>query len=171
MIKSIDEALEIGPIKLDILRKFQAKLEPLYLPPNPLITINTWCQLCSGPSDSDGYKLFNASNVGLGYKINTKAHIVSYILFVGPRGNQQVQHLCGVRYCANYQHLILGGHRENGQHASETKANSDHSKKSWKLSEPDKNQIKNLHYSHGYSISILMEMFEVSRSTISQIIC
>jgi len=170
MIKSIDEALKIGPIRRDILKKFQDRLEPLHLPPNPLITLDTWCQLCSGPSNSDGYKLFNASDIRLGYEVNTKAHIVSYLLFVGARGNQQVQHLCGVRYCANHQHLTLGGPRKNGQHASKTKAKTDHLKGSWKLSEPDKIQIKNLHFSHGYPISILMEMFEVSRPTITRII-
>lgn len=166
MIKSIDEALKIGPIRLDILNKFEAKLEWLYLAPNPLITLDTWCKLCSGPSNSDGYKIFNASDIRLGYRVSTRAHIVAYLLYVGPREDQQVQHKCGVRYCANYQHLILGDHEKNGQHASKTKANSDPSKKSWKLSEPNKIKIRNLHFSSNYPIDILMDMFEVSRPTI-----
>jgi len=170
MIRSIDEALEVGPIREDILRKFKEKLEPLYFAPNPLVNLTTWCELCRGPSNSDGYKIFNASDIRLGYDIRTKAHIVSYLLFIGPRGDMQVQHLCGVRYCANYNHLTLGYAKQNGQHATKTKAKSDHSKHSWKLSEVEKITIKDLYYINNYPIDVLMEMYEVSRSTIQKLI-
>lgn len=165
MIKSIDEAVKIPTIKLDIMKKFESRKQILSPPSNPLVKIDTPCMVCRGHI-KEGYIIFNAQNVKLDYKVSTKAHIVAHLLYVGPRNNQQVQHLCGVTHCANYTHLCLGGHKQNGQHASMTRAKTDHSKKSWKLSEPDKNKIIELHWIHGYTISFLAEMYDVHVSTI-----
>ena len=170
MITSIDEAVKIAPVKLDILKKFESRLEVLDKPPNPLVKIDTTCILCSGYSTPDGYKMFFAQNKRLGYKIKTKAHIAAYLLYVGPRDDQQVQHLCGVKYCANYDHLCLGDEQKNGQHASITRAKSDHSKKAWKLSEPDRHKIRQLHWLNGYPVSELADMYQVSKQTIYNII-
>jgi len=170
LIKSIDVALQDGRIRLDILTKFQSRCETLDVPPNPLVQINTPCILCSGPSTPSGYKQFNARNKQLGYDISVSAHIVSYLLFRGPRGNQQVQHQCGVKYCANHNHLVLGMHPQNGKHASKTRAKSVPTNISWKLSEPDKIRIKTLRLIHNYPIDMLCEMFEVSPTTIHRVI-
>lgn len=170
MIKSIDVALQDGRMRRDILAKFQLRCERLDVPSNPLTQIDTPCILCRGPSSPAGYKLFNAQNKQLGYSISVFTHVVAYLLFKGPRGNQQVQHLCGVKYCANYEHLILGMHPQNAKHASKTRAKSVPTNKTWKLSEPDKIKIKTLRLIHNYPIDMLCEMFEVSQSTINRII-
>ena len=172
MIRSIDVALQDGRIRLDILTKFQQRCEILDIPPNPLVQvqINTPCILCSGPSTPGGYKQFNARNKQLGYDISVATHIVAYILFRGPRGSQQVQHLCGVKYCANHNHLVLGMHPQNATHASKTRAKSVPTNKSWKLSEPDKIKIKTLRWIHNYPIDLLCDMFEVSQNTINRVI-
>jgi len=169
MITLIDEAINIPIIRLDILRKFESKLEILDKPPNPLVKIDSACILCSGHSIAEGYKLFCVSNKYLDYKIRTKTHIASYLLYNGPRGGKQVQHLCGVRYCANPQHLTLGNPKQNGEHASITRAKTDHSKKSWKLSQPDKQKIMELFWIHDYSKKELAEMYKVDYSTIHRI--
>jgi len=169
LITTIDEAVKIGPIRLDILKKFEMRSETLSKPSNPLVKIDTACSLCSGPGEQ-GYKIFNASDVKLGYNISSKSHIVSHLLYVGPRNGKQVQHLCGVRFCSNPTHLCLGNAKQNGQHASKTKAISDHSKKSWKLSEPDKERIRRDYWVHNNTITELAEMYEVHVSTIRRII-
>ena len=170
MIRSIDEAMKYPVIRRDILKKFKQRCETLDLPPNPLVKITSPCILCSGSSSSSGYKIFTAKNKDLGYSIKVGSHIVAFLLFKGPRENLQVQHLCAVKYCSNPQHLTLGNHKQNGHHASKTRAKSMPDNKTWKLSEPDKIEIKTLHYVHNYSTDLLCEMFEVSKSTIRRIL-
>jgi len=170
VIRSIDVALQDGRIRRDILSKFQQRCQILGVPPNPLVQINTPCILCSGPSNSDGYKIFNARNKQLGYDIRVLSHIVAYLLFSGPRGSQQVQHACGVKYCANHTHLTLGMHLQNAVHASKTRAKSVPTNITWKLSEPDRIRIKTLRFINNYPIDMLCEMFEVTAATIYRVL-
>lgn len=170
MITSIDEAIKDPRIRRDILKKFRARCETLDVPPNPLVKITTPCILCSGHRTPNGYKMFNARNKTLGYSVRVGAHIVAFLLFEGERGDSQVQHLCGVKYCANHEHLTLGGPKENGEHASKTRAKSMPDNKTWKLSEPDRLEIKTLYYVDGYPIELLCDMFEVGKSTIYRVL-
>lgn len=170
MITLIDEAMENGPIRLDILNKFESKRWQLGKPSNSLVPIYTRCSLFLGPMEADDYILFNVSDVNLGYDISSKAHIAAYLLYVGKRNGKQVQHKCGVRFCSNPDHLTLGLHQKNGQHASQTKAVDDFSKQSWKFSKPTKDKIKLLYWTEKHSIKLLSEMYEVSQSAITRII-
>ena len=170
MIKSIDEAVNIPPIKLDLIEKFESRLHDLDVPSNPLVNINTRCILCTGHTRPSGYVKVNFSNKELGYKVEVKTHILSWVLFRGLRNGQQVQHLCGVKFCANPAHLILGQAPQNGTHASITRAISKPHNKSWKLSEPDRVRIRNLHWIHKYDIDELMDMYNVSETTIRNVL-
>ena len=170
MIKSIDAAVRDPIIRLELIKKFESKLKWIGPPPNPLVDIKTRCRLYNGSIDDSDYIRFQVSNKKLGYHLDTKAHIAAYVLYVGERGTMQVQHKCGVRHCANYEHLILGMHGENGTHASKTRAKSNPLQDSWKLSEPDKIRIRDLAFSKGYRPTLLAEMFEVSLTTISKIL-
>lgn len=170
MIESIDEALRNGKIRRDILEKFMSKLQPLGPPPNPLVDIRTPCITYKGPLNSDFYTIFNASNKDLGYNIKTYGHIVAYLLLVGERGLEQVQHLCGVRWCVNQNHLTLGNAADNGKHASKTRAQSKPDQQSWKLSEPDRIMIRRLYWIETRSVEDLCGMYEVSKATIYRVL-
>lgn len=171
MITKIDKAVKVPAIRLDLIQKFESRLNKLSPPSNPLVNINTPCVSFVGPSDGDGYKIFNAQKIKLGYLISCKAHIASYLLYIGERTDGlQVQHLCGERHCINPSHLNLGTPKQNQEHASKTNAQSKPFQKTWKLSQPDKIQIQKLHYINNYSITLLAEMYEVSTQTISKIV-
>jgi hypothetical protein len=147
-----------------------SKLKPLGPPPNPLVDIRTPCITYNGPLNSDYYTVFNVSNKELGYKIKTYGHIVAYLLLVGERGLEQVQHLCGVRWCVNQNHLTLGNAPENGQHASKTRAQSKPDQQSWKLSEPDRIMIRRLYWIESRTVQDIAEMYEVTKSTVYRIL-
>jgi hypothetical protein len=174
VITSIDEAMEIPAIREDIMLKFDSRCEILGVPPNPLVKIYSPCVYCSGHTDSDGYIIFSVKNKELDYKIRTKTHIAAFLLFKGSRikkgKKEQVQHLCGIPYCANHDHLILGGPKRNGVYVSKTKYRSKHHQQSWKLSEPDKDKIRYLKWVCGYSNKLLSEMFGVSTQTVHRIL-
>ncbi len=170
MITKIDEAIKNPTIRRELIEKLEAKFRWIGPPPNPEVDITTRCRIYEGAINDANYMRFQVSNVDLDYKIDTTSHIASYVLYRGDRGDKQVQHLCGVRHCANPAHLTLGYNKKNGVHASKTRAKSNPLQKSWKLSEPDKIRIRNLSYIEGWSNDLLAETYEVADSTITRIL-
>ncbi len=168
MIKTIDEAVMDPIIRLELIRKYEHKAKWIGPPPNPLVNITTRCKVYYGSINDSNYMRFQASNKLLDYSLDTVSHIVAYVLYVGARGSLQVQHKCGVRHCSNYEHLILGLHGQNGTHASKTRAQSKPNQDSWKLSEIDRIDIRDLSFSKGYPTVLLADMYEVTVATITR---
>ena len=63
-------------------------------------------------------KGYGKTHVWANGKVESRAHRVSYLAFVGPiPSNRIVMHLCNTNSCINPTHLKLGTHSDNMAHA------------------------------------------------------
>jgi HNH endonuclease len=72
------------------------------------------CWIYQGKLDRWGYGQIKVGSRRDGTRRSTKAHIVSYIAFVGPiPAGLTLDHTCNVRACVNPEHLVPMTMREN----------------------------------------------------------
>jgi hypothetical protein len=138
--------------------------------PGPL---DTPCWEWQGGLDKSGYgrlhiKRYHETGKGR----NFIAHRLSYMIFTGAfiEPEEYILHQCHNRLCCNPDHFKLGDHQDNmddlhdsGRVAGERNSNS-------KLSEDHVWDILALYYDKEWTVSNILEEYDVSRGTITDIV-
>lgn len=129
------------------------------------------CWVWIAAQDKDMYGKFRLVDNGKG--IDIRAHVYSWQLFSGrpvPKG-VQVCHKCDHPYCVNPSHLFLGTNADNTKDRNE-KERQARGEKQWlaKLTEDKVREIRKLHATGNYTNTQLSNLFDVTSSTIHDII-
>lgn len=164
-----DKYLKDPRIKKESLEYFNERLLRDNIPRAPVVPIETACIKWTG-GKKNSYGWFYLTRQEFGIAFAKAAHAVSYMLFKGEVGNNMVLHLCQEDLCVNPEHLIIGNAKLNATYALMNRVTTDPLNKSWKLTTSEVKKIRTLYFRYQYPQSILAKMFDVTVTTINNII-
>jgi len=134
--------------------------------------LDTPCLVWTGGTDRSGYgrvhiKRHCEKNTGR----NFFTHRLAYMAqrgYITPE--EYVLHQCHVRLCGNADHHKIGDHNDNMDDLANSRRVAGSNNHNSKINEDDALEILELYYEEEWSISELMEEFELGKGTVTDLI-
>lgn len=136
--------------------------------PLPGFNLTTKCWKWIGSKGKDDYGVFSILHNGVKYI--RRANILSYIFHIGPTGGHFVLHTCQEELCVRPEHLMLGNHSINGNHATLNRQNVNQFNKTWILTTDQVIYIRDLYYLQQMKIKEICRVMNKSFRCISDVV-
>jgi len=164
-----DKHMKDPIIRREVINYFSTRFIIDNPPRAPIFPISTGCwKWTAGKKGQYGDMTLNRKKLGVIYK--KAAHIVSYMIYMGPTNGKLVTHNCQEGLCVNPDHLRLGDAKSNAHDALMNRLTVPPTNRSCKLTTPDAIRIRILHFQYNYSCSSLAKMYDVCYTTVSDVI-